>query len=54
MLPAIKVSLTRPSALLETKYPSASSTGKPVLITAPVAESVFKRRERLQGLPISF
>ena len=36
-----------PSAPLETRSLRAFSTGKPVLLTAPVAESVFERRERL-------
>ena len=36
-----------PSEPLETRSLRASSIGKPVSLTAPVAESVFERRERL-------
>ena len=47
MLTAIKERLLRPSAPLETRVPRASRTGKHVLLKAPVADSVFDRREQL-------
>ena len=41
------MSLSRPSSPLNTRAPRALITRKPVSLTAPVAESMFKRRERL-------
>ena len=47
LLEASKASLLRPSVLLKTRTPRASSIRTPVLLMAPVAESVFEPRERL-------
>ena len=46
-LTSTKASLSRPSAPIETRVPRAPSTRTLVLLTAPVTESVFERKERL-------